>query len=72
MQIPENSPVNTVIGVFTVEDEDADQTHSCDIQNSADVPFDVRFSKLCRIYHKYYFVDTKIACVTKALPSYII
>jgi hypothetical protein len=41
IKIPENSPVNTVLGTLSIVDEDKNSKHQCEILNLIDVPFKV-------------------------------
>ena len=36
--------ISTVVGDVIITDEDKDQRHSCDLDNSRVVPFDVNFT----------------------------
>ncbi|XP_067682653.1 protocadherin Fat 4-like [Haliotis asinina] len=40
-EIPEQSPVGSVVGVFNVTDQDHGQKHKCEVVNIQDVPFKV-------------------------------
>ena len=41
LQIAENSAEGAVVGSLSVDDEDADQTHTCEVINIQQVPFKV-------------------------------